>query len=531
MVEMDLSLLPSVILAIAEQRSLDAVLRTIIEGIANQPDVALARLWLLGPDSSCPICQNSGMNGDVALHLRASGGAPLEPGVDWSRTNGRFHRVETGKPLKISYIASTGEPIRIPDLVKDRSWIREPEWAEREGLVGFAGRPLIFRGEVLGVLAVFRRTPPNDACWAWLQTLADHAAVAIANAKAYEQIDALRRELELERDYLREELSEFTAFGDILGASKALDRVLRQVETVAATNANVLIQGESGTGKELIARAIHERSPRASKPLIKVNCGSIPKELFESEFFGHVKGSFTGAIRDRVGRFQLADRGTLFLDEVGEIPLELQPKLLRVLQEGEFERVGDETTRRVDVRVVAATNRDLNQEVAEGRFRLDLFYRLAVFPVGVPPLRDRLEDVPMLATHFLRQACTRFNLPNPRVTQRELESLQTYRWPGNVRELQNVIERAVILARGGPLSFDLPINHPAPAPVATPAANEVVSESDLRVKERANLVEALRRTGGRVSGAGGAAELLGLRPSTLASRVKAFKVLEKEWQG
>ena len=527
---MDFDLLPSVILAVAEQRSLDAVLQTIVEGIAGQPDVALARLWLLGPDSSCPECQRRNSNGDISLHLRASEGVPRQPGTNWARTNGRYHRIETGQPLKISHIAATGEPIRINDLLSDKAWLREPEWAEREGLVGFAGRPLIFRGEVLGVLAVFRRTPPNDVCWEWLRTLADHAAVAIANARAYEQIDSLRRELELERDYLREELSETVSFGDILGSSLALERLLRQVETVAGTHANVLIQGESGTGKELIARAINERSPRSGKPLIKVNCGSIPKELFESEFFGHVKGSFTGAIRDRVGRFQLADRGTLFLDEVGEIPLELQSKLLRVLQEGEFERVGDESTRRVDVRVVAATNRDLNREVAEGRFRLDLFYRLAVFPLEVPPLRDRLEDVPGLAAHFIRQACARFSLPQPRVTQRVLESLQTYRWPGNVRELQNVIERAVILARGGPMTFDLPINQSPRSMAAPPTSNGIITDRELRMRERANLVEALRRAGGRVSGADGAAELLGLRPSTLASRVKAFSIDEKEWR-
>jgi transcriptional regulator with GAF, ATPase, and Fis domain len=527
---MDLDLLPPIVLAIAEQRSLDAVLKTIIEGIVQQPDVALARLWLLDPDTSCPVCQSSAANGSVGLHLRASGGVPREAGVDWSRTNGRFHRIETGKPLKISYIAATGEPIRIQNLSRDHAWVREPEWAEREGLVGFAGRPLIFRGEVLGVLAVFRRAPPNDTCWEWLRILADHAAVAIANARAYEKIDALRRELELERDYLRDELSESAPFGEILGNSTSLERVLRQVDTVAATNANVLIQGESGTGKELVARAIHQRSPRSSRPLIKVNCGSIPKELFESEFFGHVKGSFTGAIRDRIGRFQLADRGTLFLDEVGEIPLDLQSKLLRVLQEGEFERVGDEATRRVDVRVVAATNRDLNREVAEGRFRLDLFYRLAVFPVEVPPLRDRLRDVPALAAHFVRQACTRFNLPQPRISQREIEALQTYRWPGNVRELQNVVERAVILARGGLLTFELPIKQALPQE-AVPDPAAIVTERELRMKERANLVSALRTAGGRVSGAGGAADLLGIKPSTLASRVKAFEIVDSEWRG
>ena len=315
----------------------------------------------------------------------------------------------------------------------------------------------------------------------------------------------------------------------IVGQSPALTRVLHQVEMVAGSRATVLIQGESGTGKELIAHAIHQRSPRANKPLIRVNCGSIPNELFESEFFGHVRGSFTGAIRDRAGRFQMADHGTLFLDEVGEIPLELQAKLLRVLQEGEFERVGDDATKRVDVRVVAATNRDLNQESAAGRFRLDLFYRLAVFPVEVPPLRDRLEDIPLLASHFIHKACARFNLVQPRVTQNELESLRTYTWPGNVRELQNVVERAVIVAGGGPLTFCIPLNQ-VPPTIRLPHAGGILTDREFRLMERANLVAALTMTAGRVSGAGGAAELLGVKPSTLASRVKSLKILDEEWR-
>ena len=526
----DLGLLPSVILAIAEQRSLDAVLRTIVEGVAAQNDVALARLWLLEPDKACPVCRRNANSGRLALHLRASGGTPRQPGIDWSRINGRFHRIEGEPGLKISHIARTGNSIQIADLAEDDSWLREPEWARREGFVAFAGRPLMFRGEVLGVIAVFRRTPLNDACWKWLRTLADHAAVAIANARAYEQIDSLRRELQTERDYLREELSESIAFGDILGRSRALERVLREVAIVAGTNANVLIVGESGSGKELVAREIHERSARSAKPFIKVNCGSIPSGLFESEFFGHVKGSFTGAIRDRVGRFQLADRGTLFLDEVGEIPLELQSKLLRVLQEGEFERVGDEATRRVDVRVVAATNRDLKAEVAAGRFRLDLFYRLAVFPLEVPPLRERLEDVPILAAHFIRQACARFHVPEPRIAAAQIDLLQTYRWPGNVRELQNVVDRAVILARGGGLSFGIPTDRHVSSIEQAASFDQVLTERELRARERANLVAALRITGGRVSGTAGAAELLGIKPSTLTSRIKSFNIVDYEWR-
>ena len=288
-----------------------------------------------------------------------------------------------------------------------------------------------------------------------------------------------------------------------------LARVLREVDTVAATDTNVLILGESGTGKELIARAIHQRSRRAANALVKVNCGSIPRELFESEFFGHVRGSFTGAIRDRIGRFQLADRGTLFLDEIGEIPLDLQVKLLRVLQEGEFERVGDEATRRVNVRVVAATNRDLQREVAEQRFRLDLFYRLGVFPIVLPPLRMRREDIPDLIAHFVRQTCARHHLAVPRLPMREIDRAQAYDWPGNIRELQNVVERAVILARGGVL--ELPLSEPpdvAPAAVALEAIDiaDVVTDRRWRELERANVLRALTKAEFRLYGRGGAAD-------------------------
>ena len=353
------------------------------------------------------------------------------------------------------------------------------------------------------------------------------------NARAAKEIERLRSQLELERDYLREEVKESQAFGEIIGSSPALRQVLSQIELVAPTEASVLILGESGVGKEAVARAIHERSPRSQQPLVKVNCGSIPRELFESEFFGHVKGAFTGALRDRAGRFELAHRGTLFLDEVSEIPLELQSKLLRVLQEGEFERVGDESTRRVNVRVIAATNRDLQNEVEAGRFRLDLFHRLAVFPLRVPPLRERREDIPILAAHFVQQICSRSNLPRPRLRQRDMEILQQYDWPGNVRELQNVIERAVILARGGALHFDLPVSSRAyvPEQAAQPEApvqkQQILTEEELRAQEYENLHRALEQTGGRISGPGGAAELLGIHPNTLAYRLKKLGIRDK----
>lgn len=532
---MNLEPLPSIILAMAEQRSLHAVLKTIIDAVARQPGVALARLWLRDADQHCPVCAEGEWNPDPALHLRASAGASVSSASDWSRINGTFHRIPlSSSHLKIAHIATTGGSILIQRLAEDQRWVRHPEWAKTEGLVSFTGHALVFRGEVMGVLAVFRRTEADEDCFAWLRTIANAAAVAIANARSFEENESLRRQLEQERDYLREEVEATGSFGDILGRSPALDRVLRQVEMVAATDANVLVLGESGSGKELIARAIHQRSARSHKPMVKVNCGSIPRELFESEFFGHVRGSFTGAVRDRVGRFQLADGGTLFLDEVGEIPLELQSKLLRVLQEGEFERVGDEATRRVNVRVVAATNRDLKKEVSEGRFRLDLYYRLGVFPMEVPPLRDRREDIPDLIAHFVRQACVRFHVAPPIVPQREVDRAQKYEWPGNVRELQNVLERAVIVSHGGKLTLDLPETNRPNKQLVRAASNDPMSESvvipetEWRNRERANVLAALRQAKFRVSGRGGAAELLGINPATLASRIKALGISKKE---
>jgi transcriptional regulator with GAF, ATPase, and Fis domain len=300
---MELALLPPIILAIAEQRSLDAVLSSIATAVASQPDVALARVWLRDTDRSCPVCaRHAATDEHAALHLRASAGSPEEPLSDWSRVDGTFHRVSLSDSLKIAHIARTGQPIRIDRLDRGDPWVRFPEWARAEGLLGFAGQPVVFRGETLGVLGVFRRIELDDRCWNWLRTLSDAAAVAVANARALEEAESLRRALEHERDYLREEIREVGAFGEILGRSVALRRVMRDVETVAATDTSVLILGESGTGKELAARAIHQRSLRADKPLVKVNCGSIPRELFESEFFGHVRGSFTGAVRDRIGR-------------------------------------------------------------------------------------------------------------------------------------------------------------------------------------------------------------------------------------
>jgi DNA-binding NtrC family response regulator len=322
------------------------------------------------------------------------------------------------------------------------------------------------------------------------------------------------------------ELRSKITFSGILGTSAALRRLLHEVDIIAPTNATILIFGETGTGKELLAVAIHQRSQRRGKPLVRVNCSSISKELFESEFFGHARGAFTGAIKDRLGRFDVAEGGTLFLDEVGEIPLQLQSKLLRVLQEKSYERVGEEKTRHADVRIIAATNRDLKKEVTEGRFREDLYYRLNVFQLKVAPLRERPEDIPLLVTHFVESLAEEHRCPKPRLTQAGITALLGYDWPGNIRELRNVIERAVILAQGGVLEFDVPafgaspdLTSSAPRDVDKTEAG-YLTEAEIQQRERQNLFVVLQKAGWKVKGAGGAAELLGVSPTTVFARIE-----------
>lgn len=311
----------------------------------------------------------------------------------------------------------------------------------------------------------------------------------------------------------------------IVGVSAAIQQVLRQVELVAPTDASVLIHGESGTGKELVARALYERSPRRRRPFVCVNCAAIPRDLFESEFFGHVKGSFTGALTQRVGRFEAADTGTLLLDEISEMPLELQPKLLRVLQESEFERIGEHRARSVDVRVISTTNRDLVHEVQRQRFRQDLYFRLNVFPIEVPPLRDRPEDIPALAAHFLRRESRKLQRPEPRLTSADIMTLQRYGWPGNIRELENVVERAVILSPGDRLVLPDLAEMATPFRMARPlTANTIKTEDQRKQEDRANIAAAIQKTNGKIGGADGAAAMLGLKPTTLRSRMKALGI-------
>ena len=381
--------------------------------------------------------------------------------------------------------------------------------------VDYTSTPIRDNGVLIGAVIVFRDVTSRHESDEKLRA-------------AHEEVNRLRKKLELENAYLQEQIRIDGNHHGIIGRSAAIQQTLRQVELVAPTDATALITGESGTGKELVARAIHEASKRSNRPLIRVNCAAIPADLFESEFFGHAKGAFPGALRDRIGRFELADGGTLFLDEVGEIPPELQGKLLRVLQEGQFERVGEARTRRVDVRVIAASNRDLKAQVRRGHFREDLFFRLNVFPVDLVPLRERADDIPLLAVHLLREASKKLKTGELRLTEADARRLSQYAWPGNVRELQNVIERAAILARNGRIRVDLPDLASAIqiGRKSTPAAGKtsLLTDDDRRERDRINILAALEACGGKIFGPGGAAELLDVKPTTLASRIKTLGI-------
>ncbi len=516
------------LLELAQQQLVPSLLQLIVARLSETDQVALIRIWLAQPTSTCTDCPSADVcrTQTQCLHLVASAGRSIvSPGVEWTDIEGDFRRFPFGA-RKVGRIALSGQALEEPEFTEPLpDWIANSDWIRAEGIRGFAGQPMIHRGVVLGVLAVFCRQPIAGECMGWLRMIADHAAAAIVTSRAFAEIDSLHKRLELENEYLREEVTGAGAFGALIGQSSALEAVARQIELVAPTDSTVLILGESGTGKELVAREIHRRSKRSGRPLIKVNCAAVPRELYESEFFGHTKGAFTGALRDRTGRFELADSGTLFLDEVGEIPVELQSKLLRVLQEGELERVGEERTRRVNVRLVAATNRDLRTEAESGRFRQDLFYRLSVFPVEVPALRKRKEDIPLLAEHFLKTSSRKIGRPKPPLTLAGVQRLQQYDWPGNVRELQHVIERAVITSTGGRLTIELPSQAKTARSPEAASANPVVrTDAQIRQIEADNIRAALKAANGRVSGSSGAAQLLGLKSTTLASRIKVLGI-------
>ena len=521
----------SILLEIALEQALDLLLKKLVHRILERPDVARVRIWLIEKGDICAACPRRPDCPDQTrcLHAVASGShliAASDNEEEYVNQTDRFARIPLGVGVA-GKIVATGRQVVLRDLDKAPGELSYIPWLKSEQIRGFNGVPIVYKGEVLGVIAVFSRVNVPEGAEVWGRIFANHVAGAIANARAFEEIQRLKSQLEQQNAYLQEEVVEAKAFGDLVGQSDALRQIISQIDLVAPTEASVLILGETGTGKELVAHEIHSRSRRKDKPLVRVNCASIPKELYESEFFGHARGAFTGALKDRAGRFETAEGGTLFLDEIGEVPLDLQGKLLRALQEKRYERVGEDRTRVADVRIIAATNRDLKKEVAEGRFREDLYYRLNVFPIQVMPLRERREDVPLLAQHFIKLSARDLGCPKPRLTRAGTIQLVTYDWPGNIRELRNVIERAVILARGGALEFDLPAGPGAGVRALTalpeekePAGREFLTEAELQQRERENILAVLKKSDWKIKGADGAAELLGVKPTTLLSRMK-----------
>ncbi|MEM9293118.1 MAG: sigma 54-interacting transcriptional regulator [Acidobacteriota bacterium] len=572
--------LKNLLLDLAARRCPDEATHCLVRGLSSRPHVALARVWLLQSEdgSSRPDSPDgeeiSRIQPLVQLHLAASSGFAHGGGQHWNEELGAWRRVPLEHPVLGPVVVEAEEaqiqrlddasespfPVERALELADDDRSGALVLAQREGIQGFGVVPVAQAERVIGALAVWLRVPAQEEGMVWLRLLADHLAAAVVNTRAFKSLEraleenrTLRERLEAENTFLKEEITSAGRFGEILGDSPPMRAVGRQIETVAATEATVMVLGETGTGKELVAREIHRRSSRREGPLIKVNCAAIPRELFESEFFGHVRGAFTGATRDRVGRFEAADGGTLFLDEVGEIPLEQQGKLLRLLQESSFERVGETRTRHADVRLVVATHRDLKTEVEARRFREDLYYRLAVFPLEVAPLRQRGEDILLLARHFITAAAKDHERPMPPLSDEALAPLLHYPWPGNVRELRNVVERAVILWRGGPLRFDSlggalqapesasllegsagpssaeeaifppPIagaGAPSPEHIETIPARGYWTEDELQRLQRDNLLRLLEHSGGRVFGADGAAARLGVPPTTLTSRLK-----------
>jgi transcriptional regulator with GAF, ATPase, and Fis domain len=521
-----------VLLEIAHEQSVEQLLQKLVQRGVERPDLACVQIWLVEKGDLCSTCPRRQDCPDQArcLHLVAGRGVSLSGS---GPETPRFDDLNARMPIGLGFLGTavtTGHQCLHRALDQPSVTITGFEWVRPERIRTVATTPIIFKGEVLGVIAGFTREDLPDESRPWGRIFADHIGAALANARAFEEIRRLTAQLELQNAYLQEEVVEARAFGDLVGQSHALRQIVGQIDLVAPTDASVLILGETGTGKELVAREIHRRSQRKDGPLVRVNCASIPKELFESEFFGHVKGAFTSAIKDRAGRFETAEGGTLLLDEIGEVPLEMQSKLLRVLQEKRYERVGDDRTRHANVRIIAATNRDLKQAVATGRFREDLYYRLHVFPIQVIPLKQRADDIPLLARHFLDLSVKELKCPKPKLTRAAVTQLQNYDWPGNIRELRNVIERAVILARGGPLQFDLPVTDSTPVrhSAASPAtaqrgqqsAPEFLTEAEMLQRERDNLIAVLECSGWKIKGPDGAAELLGVKPTTLLSRMK-----------
>ncbi len=426
---------------------------------------------------------------------------------------------------RVGWVFEQRKPLVGGDMSKESPWPSDEKVVTslvEAGLRCYLLAPMITKRGATGTLSLasLKTDCYSEGDAELLVEVAKQVALAVENMQAYEEIAGLKARLEQEKIYLQEEIKAEHNFGNIVGQSPAFTRVLKAVETVAPTDATVLLLGETGTGKELIARALHDLSPRKDRALVRVNCAALPAGLIESELFGHEKGAFTGALARKIGRFELADGGTIFLDEIGDLPPDLQAKLLRVLQEGEFERVGSTSTLKVEVRVIAATHRDLEKASQDGTFRPDLYYRLSVFPISIPPLRERKEDMPLLVKHFVMKYGTKLGKRVATIPEKTMNALLDYSWPGNVRELENVIERAVIVSTGSQLE----LGGWLPKPGITEMGARILMLEEL---EREHIVKTLELTGWRVSGERGAAKLLGLKPTTLDARMRKLGITRK----
>lgn len=492
--------------ALSKAVPIRGVLRECAEVLVRRLDALFARIWTVNPQ-------------ETMLELQASAGM-------YTRLDGTYSRIPVGH-LKVGWIASEKKAHLTNDVLTDPR-VANKEWARSCGILSFAGYPLLVEKRAIGVMGIFSRYPLSNDTLDTLASVADAIAQGIDRKRAeaelevaFKQIQVLKDQLYKENIALREEIDQTSMFEEIVGTAPPLKEVLARVSKVAPTDSTVLITGETGTGKELIARAIHKRSARASRVFVSVNCAGIPPALVASELFGHEKGAFTGALQRRIGRFELAEGGTIFLDEIGELPTETQIALLRVLQEREFERVGGGRPIRADIRLITATNRDLKAAIASGSFRSDLFYRLNVFPIEMPCLRARKEDIPLLAEYFIHRYAGKTGKKICTISRESLEMLQSYPWPGNIRELQNVIERSVIICETETLTVDESwftgqtlegSSSPQPLP------------KRISADEKTTIEAALAEARGRVSGPSGAAVKLGMPASTLESKIRALKI-------
>jgi formate hydrogenlyase transcriptional activator len=522
--------------ALRDPSDMDAVLSSIPRDLVDMAGMAISVCWLYTTNDKCPRCRKdpeaSLDRTTFSMHRFAAYSHgdpdPLIPPHVIPQGYGLPGRVAVGRrPIHIRDIQDVltrykADRNSVPELGGDGGERDEDlAWILNRGIKSGIAYPLLVNGDQLvGTLGMMATRTIEEEEFAYFSIIAHQAAISIRDAQLFEENKRLRDRLQVENAYLQEEITSAGGFAEIIGEHPAIRTLLREIRQVAGTDSTVLLLGETGTGKELIARAVHQMSGRKDRPLIKVNCGAIAPGVVESELFGHERGAFTGALQRRIGRFELADGGTIFLDEIGEVPLDTQTRLLRVLQEQEFERVGGSTPIRVDVRVIAATNRKLEEEVKAGRFRSDLFYRLNVFPARVPPLRERASDIPLLVRHFVAQYRRKLGKPLDGVSREGMERLQRYGWPGNIRELANVVERACVLAHGPVVQISDELEGAA-------AERPPVRLARLEDAERNHIKQALAATGGTIHGPKGAAQLLGINPSTLRSRMERLGILTK----